>query len=126
MDSTAGARETNEPFNDPRKIEEIRYKASLLANHSGWERTEHPEKEHMAFDVVSNDVPWLLEEIRRLEYVEKRHMDRIRELGHKREEAVKALEWALDEIGETDLTYAEDRKGEWACRVLATLKGQDR
>lgn len=112
-----------EPQNHER-IARIEHEASLLSKYSGWETCEHPEKEHMAYGLVESEIPWLLEKLRALHEENERQLERIRELGFMREEGVKALEWALDEIGDTDLIYAEDQKGEWALRVLATLKGR--
>jgi hypothetical protein len=111
-----------EPQNQER-VQRIEHEAGLLSKYSGWKNREHPEKEYMAYGLVKDDVPWLIEKLRDMHEENEGQLDRIRELGHKREIAVKALEWALDEISETDLAYAEDQKGEWACRVLATLKG---
>lgn len=111
------------PHNHER-IARIEHEAGLLANYSGWEIREHPEKEHMAYGLVSEEIPWLIGKMRGLHEENERQLEKIQELGYKREEAVKALQWALDEIGEVRLEHAEDQKGEWACRVLATLKGR--
>jgi hypothetical protein len=110
-----------EPRNQER-LARIEHEAGLLSKYSGWETCEHPEKERMAYGLVDSEIPWLMEKLRALHEENERQLERIRQLGFMREEAVKALEWALDEIGEDRLAHAEDQKGEWACRVLATLK----
>lgn len=104
-------------------LQQIENKAGLISNYSGWDVCEHPEKEHMAFDLADKDVPWLLQQYRDLQHENEQQLERIRELGYKREAAVKALGWALDKIGHEALV-SEGNKGEWACRVLAVLKGQ--
>jgi len=106
------------------RLARIEHDAELLASYSGWDTIERPRKYRMAYTLVDAEIPWLIGKLRALHEENERQLQRIRELGYKREEAVKALQWALDQLGEAELELAEDRKGEWALRVLATLKGR--
>lgn len=106
------------------RLAKIEHEADLISNYSGWEVCGHPEKEHMAYGLIAEDIPWLVELVQLLHEENERQLDRIRELGYKREVAVRTLEWALGEIGASGLELADDRNGEWALRVLATLKGR--
>lgn len=92
-------------------LHQIENKARSFSNDSSmemWEIFEYERSDRAASELLNQDIPWLL--------------DRLRKNEAEREEAVKALEWALAKIAAADPQYAEDREGQWACRVLAALK----
>lgn len=70
------------------RMARIEHEAKLLTDYSGWEVCEHPEKKRMAYNLVSNGVPWLLARLREVQ----EENERLNALVYRYENAVEEPE----------------------------------